>query len=124
MDTDKSKTNDEQSTSYAVLLGSYLARLRKQRGFDQIEFAKRVNMSQPSLSKIENGQTVLNIVQLRTIARVLNIESSNIIGKVETIIKDIQKRGIRVKDHKPDQNMNFFLGAGAVAGIIALFMGE
>lgn len=115
---------NKQSTSYTVLLGSYITRLRKERGFDQITFAKKTNMSQPSLSKIENGQTVLNVVQLRTIAKVLNVELNSILAEVERIANDIQRRGISVQDHKPDQSMNFFLGAAAVAGIIALLVSE
>lgn len=117
-------SKNQQRTSYTVLLGSYIARLRKERGFDQMTFAKKINMSQPSLSKIETGQTVLNVIQLRTIARVLNIEPNYILAEIERIANDIQRRGITVQDHKPDQSMNFFLGAAAVAGIIALLMSE
>ena len=87
-------------------------------------FAQNINMGQSSLSKIENGQTVINIVQLRTISRALNTEPNLVLNEVDRIANNIEKRGIEVKDHMPNQNMNLFLGAAAIAGIIAFILSE
>ena len=114
----------DQTTSYTVLLGSLIARLRKQNSFDQIQFAELIGMSQPTLSKIENGQIVLSVVQLKIIAENLNTSPGSILENVELIVNNLEERGIVIKDHKPDQTMNFFLGAAAIAGILAYILSD
>lgn len=117
-------TQNQNTTSYTVLLGGLIARLRQERGFDQVSFAQRIHLSQPSLSKIETGQTVLNVIQLRSIAQALGVEQKTILDEVDKIANHMRARGIVIQDHKSDPDIGFFLGAAAVAGIIALLLHE
>ena len=60
------------TTEYAALL-QLLKTTREQKGYTQIDLAKKLGQSQSFVSKIECGDRRIDIVQLRTICTVLGI---------------------------------------------------
>lgn len=55
--------------SYARLIGK-LKQARKQAGLKQKDVARKLDRTQSYVSKIESGQSRLDIIQLKEIARV------------------------------------------------------
>lgn len=61
---------------YLEELGQQVARLRKEKGFTQVEFAKSLNMNRSALAKIEIGRVSPQITTLRRIAEGLDVSLS------------------------------------------------
>lgn len=63
--------NDEQ---FRVVLGERIRELRKEHGYDkQAEFAERIGLDAPALSRIERGQRGVDTLVLRRAAAVLGV---------------------------------------------------
>jgi transcriptional regulator with XRE-family HTH domain/Zn-dependent peptidase ImmA (M78 family) len=66
--------NDEQGYSHERELGRRLARLRDAAGLTQRELARRMDLTQSALSRIESGQRRLSAAQVSQLARILAID--------------------------------------------------
>lgn len=64
-------------------VGQNVRRLRLKKGWVQGDIAKKLNISVPAFSKIENGLTDVNIERLYELAAVLGVGVSQILFKVE-----------------------------------------
>jgi transcriptional regulator with XRE-family HTH domain len=60
--------------------GSRLARLRKERGFTQIELASRIGLTQTLVSDYERGKLRLNAEMVVRFARALGVSSDALLG--------------------------------------------
>lgn len=60
--------------------GSNLKKVRKDKGFNQVELASRMNMTQASMSQFEKGQRTPTPSLVRKFATALNTEIENLIG--------------------------------------------
>jgi transcriptional regulator with XRE-family HTH domain len=67
---------------YAVLL-RVLKQARKQAGMTQLEFAKRLELTQSFVSKIERGDRRIDIVELRTFCHVFGITLNDFVNRLE-----------------------------------------
>src|SRR5438128_1277100 len=73
---------------YAVVL-QLLREARKRAGVTQIDLAKKIDESQSIVSKMERGELRLDIVQLRTICRVLGMTLTDFADRLE---RELAKR--------------------------------
>ena len=74
------------TSEYTVVL-RLLKEMREQAGLTQIDLAKKLRQSQSFVSKIECGDRRLDIVQLRTICRILGITLSDFVDRLERELK-------------------------------------
>ena len=65
---------DDQGYSHERALGERIARLRDAAGLPQRELARRMDLSQSALSRIESGQRRLSAAQVSRLARILAVE--------------------------------------------------
>jgi transcriptional regulator with XRE-family HTH domain len=61
-------------------IGTRLSRLRKERGFSQIELARRIGIIQVLVSDYETGKLRLHAEMLARFARALGVSSDQILG--------------------------------------------
>lgn len=114
-------------TTYAALMGRFLAHKRKELGMDQTAISKKVGMNKSSWSRMENGDMIPDALQLSKIAYVLGMQPDEIIREVEAAKKFLEERqGIKVhmeteKKVKEGSKFGFLalLGAAALGGIVA-----
>ena len=76
---------------YAALLRLLVAH-REKSGLTQTELAKKLNVTQSTISKFERGDRRLDLIQLRTICRHFGVSLQDFIRELE---KSISKRGFR-----------------------------
>lgn len=76
------------------ILGSNIARYRKEQSLTQQELANRLNISYQAVSKWENGQTAPDLYLLPAIAEILNISIDRLMGCSHSfdIENDYEKR--------------------------------
>ena len=68
---------------YGVAL-RLLKQVREEAGITQVELAKKLGQSQSFVSKVERGDRRLDIVQLRTLCRVLGTSLPAFVERLET----------------------------------------
>lgn len=71
-------------TPYSVAVSGILRRERVARGVQQGDLAKRLGMLQPAFSRIERGETVITVQQLRVVAHHLGISMSGVLDEAES----------------------------------------
>jgi transcriptional regulator with XRE-family HTH domain len=89
---------------YAIILGHVLTAMRGERS--QVTVSKATAISQSSLSRFEQGQTVPDVYQLRQLALHYDIEVGHLVGLVDAAIRRVRsaaKRGrIALAKAKPE----------------------
>ncbi len=85
-------------TTNVAVLGVVISLLREEKKIKQGQFAKQINMSSPSVSKIEQGTNTITYDTLLQIARALNSKVSEILNTTETLCDLLVARGIQVFD--------------------------
>jgi transcriptional regulator with XRE-family HTH domain len=83
----------QPETTYYAILGRYLQKLRKDQGMDQFEIAKEMGMDRSSWSRIENGNTMVNIQQLQKIGEIFGCKVNEILHEVDGIADDLKREG-------------------------------
>ena len=68
--------------------GSRLRRMRKARGLKAVELGKRVGMSQPSISRIENGGHDLSLGTLEKLLAVMGYSLSDLASYSDEVDED------------------------------------
>lgn len=74
-------------------IGQRIAELRKIKGLSQEELSKRVKISRPSLTQIENGNRNVDIMELQRLSIVLGFSLDEFMSKDFTIVQDVVSIG-------------------------------
>lgn len=109
-------------TTYPAVLGQVLARKRAAKNLDQEEIAKLVGVSQPTWSRIERGETPINVSMLAQTATVLQISPSSILKEAEKAVDGLNRVGVKVLIHPPrekPETMLLILGGALLSLLIA-----
>lgn len=67
---------------YAVVR-RLLREAREQAGLTQVQFAERLQQSQSFVSKLERGDRRIDVIQLRTICRLLGLSLHEFVERLE-----------------------------------------
>ena len=70
------------TSEYAIVL-RLVKEARERAGLTQVQLAKKLRQSQSFVSKIECGDRRLDIIQLRTICRLLGLGLSDFVEQLE-----------------------------------------
>lgn len=70
------------SNEYAVLR-ILLRDVRRRAGITQVELAERIDDTQSTISKFERGERRIDLIQLRTICRALNLSLASFVEELE-----------------------------------------
>ena len=118
-------------TTYSAVLGKILAQKRKNKGWDQATVAQKTDINRSSWSRMENGESTPDAIQLAKIAGVFGTTSPELIAEVESVKKQLERQKIKVHMAKakeiPEKNNKlgvFMLGATLGAIIAALIAGK
>jgi transcriptional regulator with XRE-family HTH domain len=61
------------SSEYRKIINQ-LKKARKAKGYSQSDFAQKLGASQSYISKLEQGQVRLDVIQLKKISKILSID--------------------------------------------------
>ncbi len=82
------------NTTYPALVGNIIARLRKEHGIGQAEFASLVGVGQSTWSRIEKGQSALTVEQLAKAAEQINLQPHQLLAVVDGARDNLEEQGI------------------------------
>lgn len=109
-------------TTYDAVFGKTLVQLRKEKGWDQAQCARKMGFSRPTWSRIENGVSSLSVAQLQHVSEVFGIAPKLLLDKVDAACDLLKEHGIVVESTRPKRKSiatGWLLVSGAVlAGIV------
>ncbi len=105
---------------YASLLGQVIRQQRQAKQIPPSDFAKRLQLTQPSYSRIETGDTTMNVWQLRTCAEVLDVSVASIMEKVEQLDKELRSQNVKIVEAKKTVSpAALLIGAGLLIALLS-----
>lgn len=105
---------------YASLLGQVIRQQRQAKNILPTFMAEKLDLSQPSYSRIETGDTTMNVWQLRTCASALGITVTSIMEKVERLDEELRSQNVKVVEAKKTVSpAAFLIGAGLLIALLS-----
>lgn len=106
---------------YQLVLGKVVGALRKKRKIPQEDFAKAIGVSQPTLSRIERGQSMPDALVLRRIADALGLTMDQLTQYIdEALTRTRQAAEVMTKKRKKGSALRTALAAVGIVGLAGL----
>ncbi|MGN7503703.1 MAG: helix-turn-helix domain-containing protein [Alphaproteobacteria bacterium] len=113
------------ATSYAMILGQMIRQLREEKSLDQADLAKHLGVSVMTISRIECGDTVLDVPQMEKVASFFDMDATDFFDKSLKIKRTAERKNYTVFQNKKEINKNSnvaLLSVAAIVGIVAGIM--
>ena len=114
-------------TSYAAILGQMVKQLREEAKphLDQKDVAKHLGVSVMTISRIESGDTVLDVPQMEKVAQFFKMDPLEFFKKSLAIKQKLEKDKFKVLEDKKEINNtpNFAaVSLALVAGVVVAIL--
>lgn len=122
-----SRASLQPATTYPTVVGKVLGYLRERKGLDQAALAKAVGVSQPTWSRIENGQSALTVDQLARAATALHMQTGQVLAMVDESTAKLERRGVRVEHKRPSEDVSpglVLIGAAALTALLVAILAK
>ncbi len=117
----KSSPPPKPVVTYPTLVGRILAQQREGRDIKQGDLAERLGLSQSAYSRLESGESVMNLSQLRNVGALLGLQPAQILKWADQYEALLRQQGVDVVSEKQDNSAAIAIGLGLLA---ALLMGS
>lgn len=114
----KSTVPPKPLVTYPALVGKILAQQREARGIKQGDFAAAIGLSQSAYSRLEAGESVLNLSQIRNAAMKLGLAPFQILHWADQYEAQLREQGVEVLSEKPDNAAALAIGLGLLAALL------
>ena len=114
-------------TTFAAVLGRVLAYYREHNGLEQSDIAKKLNLGQSAWSRIERGETVINVEQLQAVAEALGTSASVLLREAEKAAEGLRERNVKIASTKSVRSGNdalAFIGLATLATLVISSLGK
>jgi transcriptional regulator with XRE-family HTH domain len=114
-------------TSYAAILGQMIKQLREEHKptLDQKDVAEQLGVSVMTVSRIESGDTVLDVPQMDKVAHLFKMDPVEFFKKSLEVKRRLEKEKYKVLEDKKEINktpnfaaVSLVLVAGIVVGVL------
>ncbi|WP_038246508.1 helix-turn-helix domain-containing protein [Ghiorsea bivora] len=116
-----SRNFNNSTVTFRAMLGNCLKNIRQLKHIEQAYIASHVGISQSTWSKIERGESSISVSQLVQAARLFNIQPSDILLNVETLIRELESQGVHIEYEKvvnSNSTATSFVGGAALGALI------
>lgn len=114
----KSTSPPQPVVAYPALIGRILAHQRESQGIKQGDLAASLGLSQSAYSRLESGESVLNISQLRNIAGRLGVHPSAVLTWAEQYEAQLRLQGVEIVAEKQGNSAAIVIGLGLLAALL------
>jgi len=104
----------DERHAYATVTGKLILGLRVLRGLNQGVLASRAGLSQSALSRFENGQTLPDAYELRSLAIALGYKPEQLVDRIEGAFARTRDAARKVS---PGTSWKDIAAAGVLAGL-------
>ncbi|WP_291084526.1 helix-turn-helix transcriptional regulator [Hydrogenophaga sp.] len=115
---EKSIPPQKPLVTYPALVGKILAQQREARGIKQGDLAATLGLSQSAYSRLESGDSVLNLSQLRNAATQLGLQPGQVLQWADQYEARLRQQGVDVISEKPDNPAAIAIGLGLLAALL------
>lgn len=115
---DRSNPTARPVVAYPALVGKLLVRRREQLGMKQGDVAASIGLSQPAYSRLESGDSVLNLTQLRKVCATLGVSPAQLLHAADDYEQRLRQQGVDVVAEKPTNPAAIAIGLGLLAAIM------
>ena len=77
-------------------LGAFLRSVRVESGISQRDLAKRLNLTQSFISKLERGERQLQVLELIALCKIFQVEPTSFLQSFIELPADFEPKGERV----------------------------
>ena len=105
--------------TYGRVLGAVVEHYRTQKSMTQQVMAAALGISQSAYSRLELGQSVMSVTQLRAIAAQLGMHVAVLLQHAEEYSAQLQQQGVRITDQKPESAAGVLIALGILAALVA-----
>lgn len=116
----------EPTTTYPTIVGRVIANARGKAGLRQADLAQAVGLTQSAWSRIERGETAINIEQLARAAHRMKLQPNEIVRRADAAAKHAKAQGVKVLYSRPESKGDWLplLGVVAVGALVAMVVGK
>lgn len=115
---DKSIAQQQAAVAYPALVGKVLAREREARSQKQTDVASKLGLSQSAFSRLEAGESVLNLAQMHKLCAEFGLRPSEVLREADALETQLKARGVDVLHEKPDNAAALAIGLGLLAALL------
>lgn len=108
----------QPAVAYPALVGRVIANERERIPLRQGEMAAKLSLSQSAYSRLESGDSVLNVAQLSSISTVLGTTPGVVLARADGLANQLRSQGVEVVDAKPDNAAALVIGLGLLAALL------
>lgn len=105
---------------YSALAGQVIKQFRVEQGIQQSEMANLLGLSQSAYSRLETGDTMFNVWQMRQCAEQLKLKPSELLQQVELLETQLRLQGVPIVEAKKANPAAALMG---IALLLALLTG-
>lgn len=114
----KSSIPPQGVVTYPTLVGKVLAQRRQSLGIKQSDLAAALMMSQSAYSRLESGDSVVNLAQLHVIAPQLGMSPSEVLNSADRYATRLRQQGVDVVSEKPGNPAAVAIGLGLLVALL------
>lgn len=103
---------------YPALVGRALAEIRDAKRITQASVAEALGLSQSAYSRLEAGNSILNISQLRRAAVHIGAAQEDVLALAHQYEEQLRRQGVKIVEAKPDNAAAVAIGLGLLAALI------
>lgn len=107
------------TVTYSAVVGKIIERLRDQRGLTQDQVGRALGIGQSAYSRLEQGQTAMNLAQLQAIAEHLATTPGSLLQEADIATRRLIAQGVQVKNEKEIPAAAILVGLGILAALLA-----
>lgn len=104
--------------TYPTLVGKVLEQQRRRLGIKQSNLAAALKMSQSAYSRLESGDSVVNLAQLHIIAPQLKMLPSEVLKSADQYAKDLLQQGVHVVSEKQSNQAAVAIGLALLVALL------
>ena len=104
---------------YSALLGQVIKQARTEQGGQQGSMANLLGLSQSAYSRLESGDSMFNVWQLRQCAELLHTTPSKLMARVEELEMQLVRNRVSIVEAKKANPAAALMGVALLLAIIA-----
>ncbi len=113
--------NTSRITHVDAIFGQVVVSLRKKKGMGQDTLSKLLGINQPALSRLERGESAVNMAMLLNLSEAFKIPAAELIKELENAKHAVEHEAVKIVPKKEVSNgvALALLGAAALALLIS-----
>jgi transcriptional regulator with XRE-family HTH domain len=104
---------------YSALMGQVIKQARLEQGCQQGDMANLLGLSQSAYSRLENGDSMFNVWQMRQCAALLRLKPSELLQRVERHEEQLERQGVPIVEAKKENPAAALMGIALLLAILA-----